>query len=268
MGIVTAAGSDLSVFGGTIQGGVRLGGSAEIAGGTFQGTIPNGTSPISTGPALVALPGSSVSISAGLFQGSGGSTAGAFGYSGVQIYSPSSLSISGGTFQGGASGSGVTSGAASGLEMYLTNSQTATISGGSFSGGVLGSGSMGDSLFLSSDTTSALSVSGGLYAGPIELNLTGVATTTFIGSGLGFDPSTGMLTGTLSDGSVIDSLVLLDNPGTSYSYGLAPDGEGEVIFGQAAPEPSSVVMLGIGAGAVVALFLRRGRVRAGRSRAA
>jgi hypothetical protein len=104
----------------------------------------------------------------------------------------------------------------------------------------------------------ALSVTGGLFSGALEVNLLSGASMSFIGSGLLYDPSSGLLRGTLEDGSAISSLMTFDNFPTSYQYGYAPDGAEILTFVgvQSVPEPSSIVTLLIGTAAVAIVFVR------------
>jgi hypothetical protein len=244
--IVTAAGSDLSVLGGTIQGGVKLGGSAEIAGGAFQSTLPNGSLLQNVGAALGALPGSDLSISGGTFTGNAPSKLGNDGYAALEAVGAHSLSISGGAFQGN-------------VLIGLSGAQTASIGGGSFSGQPVPLG-LTYSLQLSASGQGSLTVSGGLFSSAIELGLTDAASASFIGSGLSFNPSTGVLTGALEDGSLINSFVQLDNAGTGYRYGVAQDGSQMLTFGpQSVPEPSSVVTFSLGFAGVAAACVRSRR---------
>jgi hypothetical protein len=251
--MVTSASSSLSVYAGTFEGGVSASGSSQIFGGTFQGTIPNGSQPINNGVAFTEWFGS-LSIAGGTFQGGGGSTAGSVGFGALEVHQTRMLSISGGTFQGGNSAPGLY-GDAFGAQLNLNGNDLATISGGSFSAGT---GTIGPrySLELWDTGSSSVTVSGGVFSGPILLELDLGATASFVGTGLQFDSSTGMLTGTLADGSAIDDFIAL---GGNYRVSDGPDpggGSGIITF-NAAPEPSSIVILGVGAVAVAAVALIR-----------
>ena len=76
------------------------------------------------------------------------------------------------------------------------------IGGGSFSGG-MGSFGQSNSLELYGSGSSSLLVEGGAFSGPMLLELSDAASVRFYGTGLQFDSSTGMLTGTLFDGDPI-----------------------------------------------------------------
>ncbi len=120
-----------------------------------------------------------------------------------------------------------------GAQLTLGNNELATISGGSFYGETAPTGP-GGSLLLSGYDTAALNISGGIFSGPIGLDLNGASSATFTGTGLQFDSSTGMLTGTLADGSAIDDLIRLG--GNYYiSYGPDPGGGAGSITFDAAP---------------------------------
>jgi hypothetical protein len=241
--IVSSAGSDLSVQGGTFQGGVKLGGSAEIAGGTFQSTLPNGPSLQNVGTALSAAKGSDLSISGGTFQGNAPSKSGGDGYAALQAVDPHSFSISGGSFQGD-------------VQVVLSSTRTASISGGLFSG--IGQSGGNSTFSFSGFDQAALTVSGGVFSDTIDLDLSSASSASFIGSGLVFDLSTHLLTGTLGDGSAINSYIELDNSNTMVSYGYTPDGEETLTFGfGSVPEPSSIVMFGMGVAAVAIIFARK-----------
>lgn len=66
--MVTTAGSDVAVFGGTFQGGVKIGGSAEIGGGTFQTPSPMERSCRTRAQLSQPYPGLTCRSRAGLFR--------------------------------------------------------------------------------------------------------------------------------------------------------------------------------------------------------
>ena len=124
------------------------------------------------------------------------------GRPGAIVSRPTSCSISGGGFHGGDCpvGSGGT-----GLVLSLDGSTSGTISGGIFSGGN-GSTGPGTSLAFIGFDSSSLSISGGVYSGPIAISLQSSSTISFSGTGLAY--SGGMLTGTLSDGHVLSATII------------------------------------------------------------
>ncbi len=71
--MVTSASSNLTVYGGTFEGGVSASGSTQIFGGMFTGVIPNGSQPINHGGGLGVQYGT-VSIMGGTFQGAAGAS--------------------------------------------------------------------------------------------------------------------------------------------------------------------------------------------------
>ena len=243
-------------FQGSSLGGVGLGfggSSGQIFGGTVRG--------VGGGEPEVVATGGDLSISGGTFQGGNYGQLG-FGGAGLSVISSvGSVEISGGIFQAGHSLNGFSFNAVSAT---VAVHGSLKINGGLFEASKGGSGLQNSLSFFGQDETTA-NISGGSFSGPIEIGLLNSSTATFAGSGLLFDPLAGTLTGTLEDGSAINNFILLENPLTTYMYGIAPDGSETVTFSiaQSAPEPSSVVTLLFGSAGVAIAFIRR-RLRASR----
>jgi hypothetical protein len=279
-GLVQGADASADFLGGGIATHVFSGGGVLIGGGTFQGGDSTGRNGVG-GEALFVDSSDSVTISGGVFRGGSVSAAGFIpgmaanlsaakisisggmfqegsqapgggvvtdGLGAVRIVSDN-FSISGGTFLGG--GGGGTVRADVGLTVYGSG----TISGGTFTGGPLGSGNT-ESLRVGGVPGSDLVVTGGLFTGPINLALIDTASASFVGTDLNFDRHTGLLSGKLLNGDLIDTQVLLQQP-TQVTYHSGPNGE---IATFAIPEPSSFLTMAIGIGGV-ALAVATKRLR-------
>ena len=147
----------------------------------------------------------SVSIAGGKFQGGNAvippPDAGSVAGSGLVVGGNSNVSISGGNVLGGGVAGIAT---ALNVNIYRYNPPTVVnITGGQFVGGSVGTG-LGYSLFDSSEGDSTVSVSGGQFTGNMAIQLWGPSSLSFSGSGFEYNGSTGLLTGTLSDGSLLD----------------------------------------------------------------
>lgn len=145
--------------------------------------------------------------------------------------------ITGGVFAGG---SGATDGNAAFISGYL--GQKGSITGGNFSGF--------HSLVYWASGTAELDISGGRFLGDIYLQLLDQASIHFLGSGFAYDPTIGLLTGQLDDGSLLDVTIQ-----TSGSPVTEQTPSGFTFLGAldppSVPEPASIVMLGIGVAAIL-----------------
>ena len=235
-------------------------GTLVLSGGTIGGSFygVNGTSAATlnatsgqvtggnSGGTAVLLASGTGNFSGGSFIG-GTSGGNALLLDGGSASSFLNTTISGGTFQGGANTLGQ-GGAAVFLTAFGTN--ILAISGGTFSGGVGSTGTNGGAaLRLLTSTNPALdnpvsvTVTGGLFSGAIDIrSMYRNATVAFQGSGFSFTDNgngTGILRGTLKDGSAINTLVL--DAGDTVSAGSSL-----VIFSglafTAVPEPSPLVL--------------------------
>ena len=169
----------------------------------------------------------------------------------VRAYDDSKVTVSGGTIGDG--GSGLSE------RLYAYGSSTVNVSGGSIGDDLLArnnstvnvsGGSIGGSLIASQDST--VNVSGGSIGG--NLLAKNDTTTTIFGTGFNFvdgDYSDGSsldsetLTGFLADGMAISNQVYINN---SAKVTLATT---------AVPEPSSLVLLGIGTAGLCSRVRRR-----------
>ena len=265
----SATGGSYSGGGGLLKpgAGVNVSGTAIIAGGDFQGG--NGTGSLGLGGSGLASTSdrsnsSDVMISDGLFKG--GTGVGAFGLGGEGLALQSNFTISGGTFQGGA---GSSAGGTSAFFSLGQNgvAQTGTITGGTFLNGAGVIGGLG----IFEDSRSAIDISGGNFNGSplghyIEGQLYNWSTLSFLGSQLSWTPIVSdifgdnfLLTGTLLDGNTIN--LDIGFPGATVTETSIPQGV-EITF-QGVPEPSSVVMLGVGILGIALVYIAK-RIRRSR----
>jgi hypothetical protein len=243
--------------------------TSQIQNGIFVG---NSSSTLNLSGGLIS--GTSVGIgvlSFGLFTATGGSVSGGLALS----LAGGTARISGGTFRG--------------AEALVANTDNLAISGGTFNGQIVLSlllssnshstvtiaggvftavpaqpgeffGSLADS---STGAASTVNISGGIFSGPMFLNLENGSTLNFFGSNLDFDPSTGQLSGILADGDPLN--VIVDStPNSPYSGPLtiSPDGDA-ITFGpgiNVIPEPRSIVLMASGTLLILAWPILRARI--------
>jgi hypothetical protein len=248
------AGTVVTVSGGSLVGGnndkdestaafsalrVGPGVAAILTGGTFQGGVDFRSQ--NSNFAVDAFSGS-VTIQGGLFHAvSGVNPGGSLGFFSDLYTSSSSLSITGGTFDGQVS-------------VFLSGAtSSATFAGGTF---------LNTNLFLSGTGSSSVTISGGQFLAPsIILSLSDGATVSFSGSGLQFVGNGrfgGRLFGTLADGHVINEVITiagLDGDEVSVSPNL-------IVFAAPipTPAPASAIMMSLGMAPVAWIVWRRRRV--------
>lgn len=148
------------------------------------------------------------------------------GGAGLLLRSPASLTLTAGTYTGGVGTIGY---GGAGIIVRLTGSQTATI-GGSNLHAVAGTGGNGSGYAaqLMTSGTSVLTVAGGSYSGTLFLAPAESSSIKFTGSGLAV--SSGVLSGTLTDGTAISATIV---GGTA---GFVSSGSGaSVTFSSTAP---------------------------------
>lgn len=245
---VSLSSATLTLAGGTI-GGSFYGVNGLNAGfNATSGTVNGGN----FGGSAVWLESGNGNISGGTFNG------GSYGGNALMLDSGSlpfflNTKISGGHFHGGANAFG-RGGSALFLTAFGTN--TLSITGGTFTAGTGSSPSnLGASLRVLSSTNPSqdsplnVTVSGGLVTGEIDLRtMYKNASVTFQGSGLSFADQgngTGVLTGTLLDGTTINTLVLDagDSVG-ALSNTVVFNGN---AFTAAIPEPSPLILAAVAA---------------------
>lgn len=257
-GFTAYSDSTVNVIGGKILGanafgeGLR-GGAGLTSQGIFSGTggtILGGTCVDAQGVGghgLISM-NADTTISAGLFEGGGGSMDAGAGGTGLSVVG-GTLNISGGVFHGGhAALDGV------GASILTDGDTRDVISGGTFIGQ--------RSLSLFARGTSTLDISGGSFQGLFSFDLYGQSSVRFLGHGFSYDPETspytGALTGILDDGTTL-SLDLASFSG----FKVEQDALGIRFLSIDAhvPEPSSVSLLAAGAvalGVVVSCNRRKG----------
>jgi hypothetical protein len=185
-----------------------------------------------------------VSISGGTFRGGEASGSNAYGGSALFTDGGANISISGGSFLGGVA-TGTTGGSGAALALAAEhNSTTVTITGGVFS-----NGKGRDSLDIFAPGQSMVNISGGCFRGDMNFNLGSSSSVNFYGSNLNYDKTTGLLTGTLDDGKLLDLHVSLGNILEDHTNVSRKPGGTEISF--AVPEPSSLILITIGIGAVI-----------------
>jgi hypothetical protein len=218
--------------------GIRMNGGVFTATG---GTVQGGAGP----PQLTLEGGEAVLLQSTTAQIVGGTFLG--GGSGAVVAlqaGDGTITISGGKFQGDTSGMSPASTGASIGEPF-------SISGGTF----VGEGS-GSALFAGLYGTAVSTISGGTFTGKITISPGGTGTNTavgaeieILGSNLAFTSTT--ITGTLLDGTPIDvpyfiyPNVSISGGGQAIVFGFIPPGP--------IPEPSSVVLFGLGIAMVTGL---------------
>ena len=234
-GVDVYSGSVINLSGGTVTGGVGFA-AIQLNGSTFNATGgvamgPDGVDDYGAGP---------VNISGGTFTGERGLNM-------ITSNLGVTITISGGTFQGGNDPTFLEGQGA--YIALLSATDALTISGGHFIAGST------DSLYLFEGVAgAAATVSGGTYVGPIAMVLSIGSTATFHGTNLNY--VNGLLTGTLADGSSISSQVLLEENSTAI-VSVTPGGIQFTGVAAATPAPTSLLMMSLGLAAVAGMAWRR-----------
>ena len=213
---LNASGSTLS-----LAAGAAFIGGADVASGLGYGA---GSGIVSTGDAFTAS------------SGAGPIATGGAGYfapgAGLWLSNPASLSLTAGTFTGGAS---VRQAGGAGIQVALST-VNATLGGANLSATGGAGTSTGAALYVKCSSASTLTVVGGSYTGSIAIGCTESGSVVFTGSGLSY--SGGALAGTLTDGTAISVAI------TSLTTGLTSSGSGSsVTFSATAP---AIVLHAIG----------------------
>jgi PEP-CTERM motif len=229
---IFSSSGNLNVSGGTITGGASLVPTAFAGSDAIYVTSPTG----STGSTL---------ISAGQITGGAGITGG----TGLALVDAGPTTINGGSITGGNStlfegqgGTGIS---------YQGGSQL-TINAGTFSGG----SSLGPvaipSASLFDGGNGNVEVLGGLFLSEIVVSFDNYnSRLDFFGTGLSY--SNGILSGTLSNGNVIDQAVNISNASTVNINVVVNSNQTELSFvavPATVPEPSSILMIALGLGGV------------------
>jgi hypothetical protein len=207
---ISAYDSIVNMFGGTISGG------DDNLNGGFGGQGINALN-------------STVNISGGILNGGAKDYANGGGFGGNGLYALDSyLNISGGTLNGGINTD--TSGFG-GFAFKMFGTSIADVTGGLFNhgtGGALTQGSIGMS------GTSVLNLSGGSLSHRIQM--TGDSILNVFGTGLFYDATSfgSHITGTLADGTSIDTQVYMFSSGQVNIHNVA------------VPEPSIIALFGLG----------------------
>ena len=211
-----------------------------VSGGDFTGG--EDTDAGGSGHGMFAWESSTVSISAGTFTG-GVKNTGSGGAGDGLAMRDSTLAITGGIFQGGSHANAGSIVAGHGL---YTWGATGTISGGTFLAGSTSTYSVFGWI------GSELDITGGTFEDGIRASS---SIFNIYGTGLSYSGVSGdLLTGTLSDGSSISTIVSFS--GTGAEINLFNQEEQTPV-----PEPTTIALLGIGLAGLAGAEVRRRRKR-------
>jgi hypothetical protein len=243
--------------------GIEALGYFTASGGSVIGA--DGTAALEGGIGLLAA--GPVQISGGSFQGGAGPYAGVGAILTGSFATAASDSISGGYFIGGSSSAAGAIGGGEGLEIMRGGANS--ISGGTFVAGTNLSSQSYSVVYQAAGANNSLTISGGIFSGPIEFYTDNDPTgsMSFLGFGLSLSEVANrlVLTGTLADGDSIDNVICVSGSYSVYLNG-GPSGLEELTLSGivgSVPEPSSWIMLG---SSIVALAIARWRRSAKRSR--